>query len=187
VLTRRDMVKLGIASAVIPAMAGKAVFAAPSPAVRLHKVVYDARIPASVAFGKRAQQLGAPVEAIDGDVTALWFNDLHFMWRNSKASVAGLTRPSSLFALEQMALLAGRRVVFRAEHRAQVGGLYTHRLAAPGGFVAFQDASPDWPAHMAQSIVRHAAPVSDHMRAQSMIAAPAHDQNALISWIIAAA
>ena len=185
-LTRRDLVKWGLASVALPAMAGGggALASSVSP---LHKMVFDGRLPASRIFGARAQKLGAPIAVIHGDVTALWFHDLHFLWQSgSRAAVAGLTRPSSLFALEQMALLAGRRVVFRAEHHEQAAGNYTHRVATPSGFATLADRSPDWAAHMAQAMVQNIAPVSNHLQAHAMMAAPASDRHVLVSWIIAA-
>ena len=186
-LTRRDMVKLGLAGAALPLVSGKAALAAATNAPALYKLVYDQSIPASLAFGEQARKLGAPVAAIQGDVTALWFDDLHFMWKRSRDSVAGLTRPSSLFALEQMAHLAGRRVVFRTEHITGADGSIRHRVATAQGFQPLSNRSANWPQQMAAAMIDRLAPVANHMQAQKMLAAPARDHDTLVSWIIAAA
>lgn len=56
---------------------------------------------------------GAEIIAIDGDVTALWRDRIEQLWRTSDVAIAGATRASTLFCLEQLARGAGRRVIQR--------------------------------------------------------------------------
>jgi hypothetical protein len=55
----------------------------------------------------------ATVTYIDGDVTALWRDQLSALWQNGTASVTGLTQPAALFCLEQLARGHGRSVASR--------------------------------------------------------------------------
>ncbi len=55
----------------------------------------------------------ATVTYIDGDVTALWRDQLSGLWQNGTASVSGLTQPAALFCLEQLARGHGRSVSAR--------------------------------------------------------------------------
>ena len=79
----------------------------------LYKVIVDERFAASARFARHFSGRGIPVRSIRGDVTALWFHDLHFHWRSSRAPIAGLTTPESLFCLEVLARDAGMHVTGR--------------------------------------------------------------------------
>jgi hypothetical protein len=57
--------------------------------------------------------LHANVTFIEGDVTALWRDQLNNLWQSGTASVAGLTEPAALFCLEQLARGHGRKVSMR--------------------------------------------------------------------------
>jgi hypothetical protein len=48
-----------------------------------------------------------------GDPTAAWLELLDPLWRNGPATVAGMTSPSALFCIEQMAHSHGMRVIER--------------------------------------------------------------------------
>ncbi len=81
----------------------------------LYKVIFDERFPASVAFGEVWSSRGAPVHAIRGDITDLWFQDLDPHWKKQPVAIAGLTAHGPLFCLEQLAWNHGMRVAFRIE------------------------------------------------------------------------
>jgi len=117
---RREFLQAGIAASVLPmAVAGSSF--APSvrdevaEAANFYKVIFDERFPASVAFGLDWQARGEPVHAIRGDITDLWFHDLHFRWQQGPVSIAGLTAHGPLFCLEQLARDHGMRVISRVE------------------------------------------------------------------------
>jgi hypothetical protein len=159
--SRREFLQIGIAASAWPLATQAALAAgfdglggtAPGmPSLPLYKVVYDTRFAASVAFGRRAASLGAPVHAIDGDMTRLWFDDIYHRWKESPVAIAGLTAQGPLFCFERLAWDQGLRVVFRAEH-----GPTEHVLSGPESLLA--DArvalsSADWAADMATVVMR---------------------------------
>jgi hypothetical protein len=100
------------------------------PACALYKVIYDARFAASRAFAEHAVRRGLPIHEIAGDVTAVWFNDLHPRWQQGAAPIAGLTAPAALFCLERLAWDHRMRCVFHAEHRCLENGAAEHRCLA---------------------------------------------------------
>ncbi len=64
-----------------------------------HKVVYDERFELARSFASRANEYGARLHAISGDVTELWFYDLYQRWRTGPAFLAGITLESSAVQL----------------------------------------------------------------------------------------
>jgi hypothetical protein len=100
------------------------------PVCALYKVIYDARFVASRAFAEHAVRRGLPIHEIAGDVTAVWFNDLHPRWQQGAAPIAGLTAPGALFCLERLAWDHRMRCVFHAEHRCLANGAAEHRCLA---------------------------------------------------------
>ncbi len=116
--SRRGFIQAGIAASVLPMIVSareisrQPLFGAQS----FYKVIFDRRFPASVAFAREMKQLGATVHAIDGDITDLWFHDLHAAWTKQPVAIAGLTAHGPLFCLERLAWDHGMRVTFRAEH-----------------------------------------------------------------------
>src|SRR5450631_90245 len=75
----------------------------PESRVTLYKVIFDARFPASRAFGMAAAGVGRTTAAIRGDVTSLWFGDLRLQWADSRGAIAGMTTQPSFFCLQQLA------------------------------------------------------------------------------------
>ena len=159
--SRREFLQIGIAASALP-LATQAARAAgleglggagtDMPSLPVYKVVYDTRFAASVAFGRRAANLGAAVHAIQGDMTRLWFDDIYHRWKESPVAIAGLTAQGPLFCFERLAWDQGLRVVFRAEHRAT-----EHVLSGPEGLLVEARsalATADWPAEMATVITR---------------------------------
>jgi hypothetical protein len=155
--SRRELLQIGIAASAWPlaAQAARAAgfeglgggAAGRLPPLPLYKVVYDTRFAESVSFGRRAASLGAPVHAIQGDMTRLWFYDIYHRWQKSPVAIAGLTAQGPLFCFERLAWDQGLRVVFRAEH-----GPAGHVLSGPEGLLLDARsvlADADWAAQMA--------------------------------------
>src|SRR3974390_1633023 len=84
-------------------------------AIALERVVFDSRHAECRSFAAAARHCGHEPIAFNGDVTPLW-HELRRQWA-AGLGVAGMTTPSSLFCLEQLAKDHWRRVVIRIEHR----------------------------------------------------------------------
>jgi hypothetical protein len=117
---RREFLQAGIAASVLPmAVSGRNLEpSARADGVTLHKVIFDERFPASVAFAEEWKDRGAAVHAIRGDITDLWFHDLDLQWKKRPVAIAGLTAHGPLFCLERLAWDHGMRVVYRTEQRS---------------------------------------------------------------------
>jgi hypothetical protein len=196
--SRREFLQVGIAALALPISARAArspAAGAPVSAMAvtpLYKVVFDERLPASVAFGAEARSLGLPVHSIRGDITDLWFHDLDAQWKKRPAAVAGLTAQGAVFCLERLAWDHGMRVVFRGEHQYRPGGAVEHALTGAESLLhqaaALEDDGDGWPARVAR-LVAH-VPAGNSVPAKATIEGratlPAGDEpEGLISWVIA--
>jgi hypothetical protein len=109
--SRREFLQIGLAGGVLlPLATPWTLSAAPIP---FYKAIVDERFPAAVAFARDWSQHGVPIHQIRGDVTALWYHDLHFQWHTGPTHIAGVTTSESLFCLEMLARDAGHRVTER--------------------------------------------------------------------------
>ncbi len=94
---------------------------------KLHVAVFDRRFAAGRRFALSSETRGIATRAIAGDVTSLWYSELHPLWnaRNKDRSVqypvaiAGLTTYGPLFCLERLAWDHDMRVMHRQEHDAR--------------------------------------------------------------------
>jgi hypothetical protein len=119
--SRRDVLRMGVAGAVLlplasPKASAPATTRSPDMLDNLdnvYRVIFDERFPASVAFALDVNRRGIPIHGIRGDITALWYHDLYFHWRNEPTPIAGITTSESLFCLELLARDAGLRVTSR--------------------------------------------------------------------------
>jgi hypothetical protein len=75
----------------------------PATPILLAVVVFDSRFPIACNFGAAACLRGQKTLAIQGDVTALWRDDLRLRWASGAAPIGGMTTERSLFCLEQLA------------------------------------------------------------------------------------
>jgi hypothetical protein len=117
--TRREFLQTGLVASLLP-------WAIPGTALARHdialdvagiyKVVVDVSFAAGAAFADDAEQLGAGLVRITGDITDFWFHDLSLRWKQSPVPIAGLTAHGPLFCLERFAWDHGMRVVVRREH-----------------------------------------------------------------------
>jgi len=193
-VNRREILQGGIAVTALPIVSNVAWGAARQPegSLPLYKVIYDERFAESRRFGDEARRLGAPIHAIQGDITSLWYDDLYVRWRNGAAAIAGLTAHGALFCLERLAWDAGMRVVFRADHKPTADGSFQHSLQGPAAMVSagteLRDAGTDWSCRVAGVVLGCPAEVSKKKQrvvfAQAS-AAVSEEGQALISWVIA--
>jgi hypothetical protein len=126
-ISRRQVLQRGLAATSLPLVVGvslapiQAAHAKALEQTGLYKVLFDRRFAASREFGREALWQGQSVEGFDGDVTNIWYHDLHPRWQKGPAAIAGLTAHGALFCLERLAWDVGMRVTHRAEHRCEEG------------------------------------------------------------------
>jgi hypothetical protein len=200
---RREVLQIGIAVVSVWPLASRAARATSvaSPvgrsALPLYKVIYDLRFPHSVSFARRAEELGAAVHAIEGDMTRVWYDDIHHRWKQGAAAIAGLTAHGAMFCFEQLAKDQGMRAVFRAQHSAASSGRVAHELCGPVTLLDDVGAvgGPDWAARMAELVMRCPSGRSEIVSAASRSEAGAgarlggdslHSRT-LYSWVLAPA
>lgn len=124
-ISRRTILQGAVAATSLPIIAGVAWTprpATPEPATALdhpslYKVLFDQRFATARAFGADAYARGMVVQGFAGDITDIWYHDLHRRWQQGRAPIAGLTTGSVLFCLEHLARDARMRVVQRLEHQ----------------------------------------------------------------------
>lgn len=97
----------------------------------LHAAVFDERFAEAARFAAEAHRLGLPVRGVRGDVTDLWYAELHPLWKRQARPIAGLTPYAALFCLERLAWDHGMRVVYHGEHARLADGRIEHVLQGP--------------------------------------------------------
>lgn len=116
---RRDLLRFGIAASLWPLAHATAAVQHHAPTssdlpaidgIAIDCFVYDRRYAAGLAVARRASALGVAAKAIDGDVTALWYDDLRVRARQRPLLLAGLTTGPSLFCLGEFARDANLRL-----------------------------------------------------------------------------
>lgn len=165
--------------------------AATAASAPFNRVVVDERFAASRAFGARAHSLGAPLAAIEGDITDFWYHDLDRPWRQHPLVIAGLTQWGPLFCLERLAWDVGLRVVFRAHHRRRRDGGMDHEIAAGPDVSrytpAIRLAGAAWPERIADAGIRafeKRIPAGRVTATTADAGTRKADPNHLYSWII---
>ena len=188
---RRQFLGLGLAASALPLTAAAvgsfgATAAQPLP---LYKVLYDTRFTASVAFAERAVARGAAVQAMAGDMTSFWYDDLYHRWQHGPAAIAGLTAYGALFCLERLAWDQRLRVVWRAEHLV-AADVMQHRCQGQVSMLRLAEHAAgrdSWPAAMADvalqcpSMSEPSHAVAEIVTSPS-VAVPAAES--LFSWVI---
>jgi hypothetical protein len=195
--SRREFLQIGVAALALPISARAAVKPAAtavrgeSAPAQLYKVIYDERHASSREFAAEAARLGAPVHAIKGDITDLWFSELDARWKKQPSAIAGLTEHGALFCLERLSWDHGMRVVYRADHTYRADGYMEHELSGSERMlraaVDLSSSGSDWSTRVAGLLTRCPA-----VRAQASkltvvtpAAKQAGDPEHLVSWVIA--
>jgi hypothetical protein len=188
---RREFLRIGIAAASTWPLAAEAAEVS-TVAVRpvpLYKAVYDVRFQQSKQFAGRAAQLGVAIQAIGGDMTRFWYDDLDRRWKQGAVALAGLTTQGPLFCFEQLAMSHRMRVVLRARHLYPGDGRVDHEFFGPVEMLHDARAAlgaADWAARMADLVAR--CP-SGRSQLAAAIPRPAHsgarEAESLYSWVIA--
>lgn len=154
--SRREFLQTGMSVSAWPfavhglLSSGVASARIPGNCVALRKAVFDDRYVEGRAFANAVEAFGAPVSALDeGDITALWSDELDRLWRKTPASIAGFTQYGPLFALERLANGRGMRVVLRVEHEVRADGTLAHLVSGPPETIAMarhlSRQGVDWP------------------------------------------
>lgn len=122
-INRRQVLQTGLAATSLPIIAGVSFVPLQTAHARalehpsLYRVLFDQRFAASRDFGREAQRRGQSVQGFNGDITNVWFHDLHPRWQQGPAAIAGFTAHGALFCLERLAWDVGMRVTHRAEQK----------------------------------------------------------------------
>jgi hypothetical protein len=137
-INRRQVLQSGLAATSIPLVAGVSLAPLQSAHARvlaqpsLFRVLFDRRFAASREFGRNAQWHGQNVQGFNGDITNIWYQDLHPRWQHGPAAIAGFTAHGALFCLERLAWDVGMRVSVREEQRYdEHEPLYSWVIAPP--------------------------------------------------------
>ena len=163
---RREFLQLGLtASLCIPLSTKVLAFtakAAEQSVPALYKVIHDTRYLHSTELAhflrdrwvrefRQSTLAAVPLQAVTGNVTALWYNELQPLWLKQQGrqqhvqqqqgqqqvlALAGTTGADVLFCLERLAWDAGMRVLLREEHVQDAGehpqeALVSWVIAAP--------------------------------------------------------
>jgi hypothetical protein len=148
---------LNIALSGVPqafAAAGRA-----SHGASFERVVADSRLEPSLAFATTMARHGVRVSATDGDLTALWFDDLARHFASGNGPIAGLTTSRTALVMTELARGPGVRVLWRADHMAMPDGGMRHEVQGAASLVAQAGdlgRQPDWIAGLAAAVAGHA-------------------------------
>lgn len=198
-VNRRELLQAGAALGVLPLIGLTRASGSPgAPAVTaasaLYKVIFDSRFAQGRSFGHAAGRLTDPsrVHPISGDITDIWYNDLHARWHQHPAAVGGLTAYGAIFCLERLAWDAGMRVVFRVDHHPRTDGTFEHIVhgspqIAATATLALRNAGADWSSRAAQLVA--GTQLSAHGTHRAVPLGPSPESGGetpvLMSWLIA--
>ena len=160
--------------------------------VPLYAVIYDERFEASVAFARRARQLGLATRAIAGDMTSVWYHDLYHRWKHEPVAIAGMTGHGALFCFDHLARDQRMRVVFEAEHRPAAAGVVRHSMQGPATMLSAGLEPGRTPAALGRSMAELVATCPEGLAEvrQAEFSCQAslplgRGERALYSWVIA--
>jgi len=105
-MKRRDFTKLVVAASLLPpsGYARSAILTSgnKNPVKPVH-FIYEKSYAAPASGTLPAFDDFEKVHVIDGDVTKVWYNELHYLWQKKSILTAGLTRDSGFFVLKTLA------------------------------------------------------------------------------------
>jgi hypothetical protein len=147
---------------------------------KLHIAIFDRRFAAGRRFAKSSEAHGISTRAIAGEVTSLWYSELHPLWKAASkdrsvqhpVAIAGLTTYGPLFCLERLAWDHGMRVLHRQEHDTRDAAWDATRPDT-------RDVAPDHAWDSAQDVA------TDQARDAAPAGTPGEPDQILHTWIIA--
>lgn len=96
-------------------VSGDTIIPADGRQLKLHVAIFDRRFAAGRRFARSSGGRGIATRAVAGDVTTLWYSELHPLWRRQPVAIAGLTTYGPLFCLERLSWDHGMRVLHSQE------------------------------------------------------------------------
>ena len=177
-------------------VAGSSVFSivgaqSATPPMRFTHFVFDKHFPAATAVARDVARTGTGLAETDGDMTALWYDELDLAWRKSPMPLAGVTTHQALFVLETLAADHRMRVIYRGAHAVSDDGAVSHRFSGPAHLIErirAESATTPWVSLVA-SAMNH-CPVGDSQANTLTMMTPTEAASSfrtepLVSWIIA--
>lgn len=188
--SRRHFIQSGLALSAF-GLSGVGAAASPlRPAAdrhRFERLVFGGRFPEAAEAARYAAPFARTSIAIEGDLTALWYDDLDLAWKRGPMTLAGVTTGHGLFVLETLAADRGMRVVYRGRHDAPVSGRIAHTLSGPVATLERIEASRTrfWPT-LGDAMARYTPSRASASRecVTPHVGAPGRTEP-LYSWIIA--
>ncbi|MEO6368733.1 MAG: hypothetical protein ABIP38_12170 [Steroidobacteraceae bacterium] len=194
--TRRAFLQATACAAALPvSMQGLTAPAGSAQGAPRFRAVVVGSHPAATVFGKHFAARGIPVHTLaEDEITSLWLGTIRPLWQQSPVAIAGVTRPATLFCLEQLAWSHGLRVAFHAEHVVHAGST-VHQLQRGAAAAGITDADlarsgADWPTRLAQAMASHRRNRWDPRFGPSLASlepALPPEAHLLTSWVIAPA
>ena len=188
---RREFIQQSAALSAAPFVLGPAIGAA-APAERMSPVlvIFDHQYVESRLFASALAARGFQTHGINGDVTALWYDDLYHRWAAGPSPIVGLTGASSLFCLEHLAWKVERRVVFRAEHHQVGTDRVEHLVTGPEALALASRIEESWPSWSASAVRSLPATLRrgvkfDARAMGSAVAKSSAWEEPLVTWAIA--
>jgi len=175
---RREFLQMGIAASALPIstelMLPNTSSTAEniSPSIPIYKMIFDNRYAVARVFAKDIENAGGKTYGIDGDVTGLWYHDLHHRWKKGPVAIAGLTDANALFCLEQLAWSACQmHLIYSTEHKPTDGSRKLVESFPESSFLA------------AEKIMHY--PKREAIPLPPYSSLSTDDINSLVSWVIA--
>lgn len=132
-IKRREFNKLALASAVLPLVTGSVALTQSDlhrdKAVNKYFIYEESTGDMQTLLTELASY--KKIYKIKGDVTWVWYRELHYLWEQKKVIIAGLTRESEFFVLSTLARDYGYRTVYQKSQRQRP---FLSWLIAPAEF-----------------------------------------------------
>jgi hypothetical protein len=117
IIDRRTLLRSGAAVSTVAFVPGLSAGASGDVGLGIERFVFDNRFSDAIDAARSAAAKGIRLSEVDGDMTALWYDDLNLRWKKRPMTLAGVTGEDALFVLATLAPEYRMRVV----HQAQVG------------------------------------------------------------------
>ena len=156
--TRREVLKISATALTLSSIGhGVLGFADDkSSGLPFYKVLFEDRVGDSLAFAARVRGLGGSVYGVHGELHELWADDLHHVWQQGAAAIAGLTTEPDAFTLEVLGREAGLAPVFRGVHAFVDAQTVRHEIWGSASAVAAAHArlesEPGWTAAIVSAL-----------------------------------